>query len=58
VKANNNSLEHIAQPPQMGGGQLSIVADGCKVKINFPEKSENSALNDIKQMMAGGVVIK
>lgn len=36
--------------------QLHCIVNGCKVKLNFPAKPENSAVSDIKRMMLGGVV--
>jgi len=35
--------------------QVCLVVDGCKIKMNFPEKPEVMALNDIKRMMLGGI---
>ena len=35
--------------------QLHCIVNGCKVKLNFPEKPEGSAVSDIKRMMLGGV---
>jgi hypothetical protein len=35
--------------------QLHLIVNGCMVKLNFPEKPEDSAVSDIKRMMLGGV---
>ena len=34
--------------------QINMVVDGCKVKLNFPSKSEGTAVSDVKRMMLGG----
>jgi hypothetical protein len=38
------------------GRQIHIVVDGCGVKLNFPLKSEDSAVKDVKRMMLGGAI--
>jgi hypothetical protein len=35
--------------------QMSIIVDGCKVKLIFPIKPETSAVSDIKRMMMGSI---
>jgi hypothetical protein len=37
------------------GKQVHMIVDGCKIKLNFPATPEDSAVNDIKRMMLGGV---
>ena len=38
--------------------QVSLIVDGCKVKMNFPPAQENTVISDIKRMMLGGVSTK
>jgi hypothetical protein len=43
------------QEKTAGNTQINIIVDGYKVKLNFPPKSESTAINDIKRMMLGGL---
>ena len=36
--------------------EIHILVDGCRVRLNFPAKSEGSVISDIKRMMLGGAI--
>lgn len=48
---NAVTIEKTAAP-----SQINIIVDGCKIRLNFPPKSEGSAINDVKRMMLGGTI--
>lgn len=35
--------------------KISVVVNGCGVKLNFPLKAEGTAVSDVKRMMLSGV---
>lgn len=49
-------IDNTIMPEQTKGTRLDMLVDGCKVQLNFPHESENSAVNDIKRMMLSGAV--
>ena len=56
MKLNENNKQTVTLEKPVKDTQIHIVVDGCKVKLNFPPKSESSTVNDIKRMMLGGVI--
>ena len=52
----NDCIDNTSLPEQTTGTRLHTHVDGCKVQLNLPQESENSAVNDIKRMMLSGAV--
>ena len=53
---NNDKRAAVFVKPMTDNTQVHTVVDGCKVKMIFPIKTENTTINEVKRMMVGGVV--
>ena len=58
MNAKDNKKQAQSKEKPVEYKQVSLIVDGCKVKMNFPPAQENTVISDIKRMMLGGVSTK
>ena len=54
MKREDSGKNAVMMENSAANTQINMVVDGCKVKLNFPSKSEGTAVSDVKRMMLGG----
>ena len=58
MKLIENEKPPVRNDKPTDNNQFHIVVAGCKVKLNFPPKPDNTVLSDVKRIMLGGAIKK
>jgi hypothetical protein len=53
LKAEKDDIVNLDKPKN--NKQVYMIVDGCRISLNFPTKSEEITVSDIKRMMLVGI---